>query len=224
MKILISLNKYEINLLLFCFQNVREKPCPNAGSWNALENTKSFTQLSPGVCPLSESEVTYGQVCQVPILGICALHLTYSKCTHTAVNTHLEQWAAIYAAAPEEVPCSSAPQSWYWGWRERCTFTPSTYNPCRTGDSNSQPLGHESDSLPLGHDFSIKKHEETHGLSSSAHPTSMNLLTGRTWRLCMEECFQIHCQVFFNIIQIKSKKKKKKSEWVKMKWNERPRW
>ncbi len=24
------------------------------------------------------------------------------KCTHTAVNTHPEQWAAIYAAAPEE--------------------------------------------------------------------------------------------------------------------------
>ncbi len=47
--------------------------------------------------------------CQVRwlILGICALHLTHPKCTHTAVNTHSntvnthpEQWAAIYAAVP----------------------------------------------------------------------------------------------------------------------------
>ncbi len=49
----------------------------------------------------SESDVTCGQV-WLPILGICALHLTHPKCTHTAVNTHLEQWAAIYAAVPGE--------------------------------------------------------------------------------------------------------------------------
>ncbi len=35
----------------------------------------------------SESDVTYGQVWW-PILGICALHLSHPKCTHTAVNTH----------------------------------------------------------------------------------------------------------------------------------------
>ncbi len=45
--------------------------------------------------------VTYGQVWW-PILGICALQLTHPKCTYTAVNTHPEQWAAIYAAAPGE--------------------------------------------------------------------------------------------------------------------------
>ncbi len=39
------------------------------------------------------------------ILRICALHLTHPKCTHThtavnthTMNTHPEQWAAIYAA------------------------------------------------------------------------------------------------------------------------------
>ncbi len=31
-----------------------------------------------------------------------SLHLTHPKCTHTAVNTHPEQWAVIYAAAPGE--------------------------------------------------------------------------------------------------------------------------
>ncbi len=47
----------------------------------------------------------YGQVWW-PILWICALHLTHpsahthsSEHTHT-VNTHPEQWAAVYAAAP----------------------------------------------------------------------------------------------------------------------------
>ncbi len=49
--------------------------------------------------------------------------------THTE-NTHPEQWAAIYAAAPGEqlgvlVPCSRAPRSGgLWGWRERCTIHP----------------------------------------------------------------------------------------------------
>ncbi len=50
----------------------------------------------------SKVKVTYGQV-WLPILGICALQLTHPKCTHTAVNTHLEQWAAINVAAPGEV-------------------------------------------------------------------------------------------------------------------------
>ncbi len=51
-------------------------------------------------------KVTCGQVWW-PILGICALHLTHPMCTHThssehthTVNTHWEQWAAIYAATP----------------------------------------------------------------------------------------------------------------------------
>ncbi len=95
------------------------------------------------------SDVTYGQVWW-PILGICALHLTHPKCTHTAVNTHTpwththpEQWAALYAVAPGE---QVLVLPWYWGWRERCTFTPPTYNSCRTWDSNSQPLDYESDS------------------------------------------------------------------------------
>ncbi len=98
--------------------------------------------------------MTYDQVWW-PILGICALHLTHPKCTHThTVNTHPEQWAVIYAAAPGgavggSVPCSRAPQSWYWRRRECWTFTPPTYNSCRTWDSNLQPLDYESDSLTI---------------------------------------------------------------------------
>ncbi len=77
-----------------------------------------------------------------------------SKCTLTAVNTHLEQWAAPYfgarGAVGGSVPCSRvSPQSWYWRWREHLLFTPPTDNPCRTWESNRQPLGYKSNSLTI---------------------------------------------------------------------------
>ncbi len=69
------------------------------------------------------------------ILGICALRLTYSKCTHTAVNTHTHTHhehtpgavgshlcCSTQGVVVGSMPCSRAPQSWYWGWRGRCTF------------------------------------------------------------------------------------------------------
>ncbi len=100
--------------------------------------------------------------CQVwwPILEIGALHLTHPSAhtqqwvvnTHT-VNTHPEQWAVIAPAPGEQlggsVPCSRAPQSWYWRWRECYSFTIPTFNPCRTWDSNPQPLDYKSDSLTI---------------------------------------------------------------------------
>ncbi len=49
------------------------------------------------------------------------VHTHSSEHTHT-MNTHPEQWAAIYAALGAvggSVPCSRAPQSWYWRWRKR---------------------------------------------------------------------------------------------------------
>ncbi len=108
----------------------------------------------PGCCKRCESDVTYDQEWW-PILGICALQLSHPKCTHTAVNTHTHRehipgavgshlCCGARGAVEGSVPCSRAPQSWYWGWRERCTFTPPTYNSCR------QPLGYESDSLTIG--------------------------------------------------------------------------
>ncbi len=63
-----------------------------------------FKNIYSSYCLCEESDVTYDQVWW-PILGICALHLSHPKCTHT-VNTHPEQWAAIYAAAPGEQPGS----------------------------------------------------------------------------------------------------------------------
>ncbi len=71
---------------------------------------------------------------------------THTLWTHTAVNTHT-QWTHTYCEhthSSEHTPgavgshlccgvrgavgcsasCSRAPQSWYWGWRESCTFTP----------------------------------------------------------------------------------------------------
>ncbi len=82
----------------------------------------------------SESDVTYSQVWW-PILGIRALHLpiqsahTHREHTPGAVGSHL--CCGARGAVGGSVPCSRAPQSGYWGWRERCTFTPPTYNSCR---------------------------------------------------------------------------------------------
>ncbi len=78
---------------------------------------------------ISESDVTYGQVCW-PILGICALHLTHSSAhTQQWTHTHREHTpAAVGTGQPfigGPVPCSRAP-------RRGCTFSPSIYNPCWT--------------------------------------------------------------------------------------------
>ncbi len=83
-----------------------------------------------------------------------------SKCTHTAVSsehTHCEHapravgshCSSARGAVGGSVPCSRSPQSWYWGWRECCSFTIPTFNPCRTWDSNPQPLDYKSDSLTI---------------------------------------------------------------------------
>ncbi len=73
---------------------------------------------------------------------------------HT-MNTHPEQWADIFAVAPREqlgvwyLAQGSHLSRGIEGGRERCTFTPPTYNPCRYRDSNVRPLGCKSDSLTI---------------------------------------------------------------------------
>ncbi len=56
---------------------------------------------------------------------------THREHTPGAVGSHF--CCGARGAVGGSVPCSRvSPQSWYWGWRERCTFTPPTYNSCRT--------------------------------------------------------------------------------------------
>ncbi len=81
------------------------------------------------------------------------VHTHSSEHTHT-VNTHPEQWAAIYAAVPGEqlgVRCLAQGHlsRGIEGGRERCTFTPPTYNSCRPETRNHNLLGYESDSLTI---------------------------------------------------------------------------
>ncbi len=104
---------------------------------------------------VSESDVTYGQSMVTHTLNPCSAFNPSKVHTHSSEHTHPRSsgqpfisikcaTAAFMLRRPGtvggSVPCSKAPQSWYWGWRERCTFTPPTYNSCRTWDSNSQPL------------------------------------------------------------------------------------
>ncbi len=98
-----------------------------------------------------------------PILGICALHLpiqsahtqqwTHIHCEHTpgAVGSHL--CCGARGAVGGSVPCSRAPKSWYWGWRECCTFTPPPTIPAGP-ETRTRNLWDTSPTLqPLGHDF-----------------------------------------------------------------------
>ncbi len=55
---------------------------------------------------------------------------THHEHTPEAVGRHL--CYGVRGAVGGSGPCSRAPQSWYWGWREGCTFTPPTYNSCWT--------------------------------------------------------------------------------------------
>ncbi len=96
--------------------------------------------------------------------NLCSAFIPSKVCTHTThthTHTHTHNThttlsrssghpfcfcCGTWGAVGGSLPCSRAPQSWYWGWRKHCTFTPPTYNSCRTWDSNLQ-LGYESDSL-----------------------------------------------------------------------------
>ncbi len=58
------------------------------------------------------------------------VHTHSSEHTPGAVGS---QFCGALGTVGGSVPCSRvSPQSWYWRWRERCSFTPPTYNPCRT--------------------------------------------------------------------------------------------
>ncbi len=105
--------------------------------------------------------MTCGQV-WCPILGICALHVTYPcahtqqwivKHTHTHTHTHREQLAVrVFPRAQLGVRClaqGSHLTRGIKGGRERWAFTPPTDNPCQTWESNLQSLGNKSDSLTM---------------------------------------------------------------------------
>ncbi len=89
------------------------------------------------------------------------VHTYSNEHTHT-VNTHPEQCIAVGShlccgargAVGGSVPCSR-----HWGWRERCTFTPSHLQSLPARDSNSQPLDYESDSLTIRPRLPPKKAE-----------------------------------------------------------------
>ncbi len=149
-----------------CSREDRRRGFSNRSSVDAVMSGRSCVFLCeskstlfglPKVDAFSESDVTYGQVWW-PILGISALYLTHPKCTHSSEHTQHEHTpgavgshlcCATRGAVVGSVPCSRAPQSWYWGWRECCTFTPPHLQFLLARDSNSQPLDYESDSLTI---------------------------------------------------------------------------
>ncbi len=106
-----------------------------------------------------------------------------------------------HVAAPGEqfggsVPCSRvSPQSWYWRWREHLLFTPPTDNPCRTWESNLQPLGYKSNSLTIRPRLprcDVWDGEILH--SSHTHTDGVHLptfLLRLTWGFCRDSWFAL---------------------------------
>ncbi len=77
-----------------------------------------------------------------------------SKCTHTVVKIHPEQWAANAAVPGEQlgVRClaqGSHPSHGIEGGESAGYSLPPTDNPCRTWDSNPRPSGYKSNSLSI---------------------------------------------------------------------------
>ncbi len=79
---------------------------------------------------------------------------THTHCEHTprAVGSHL--CCSSRGAVVDSVPYSRAPQSWYWGWRERCT-SPATYNSFQPENRTRNLCITNLTVWPLGHDFPI---------------------------------------------------------------------
>ncbi len=141
--------------------------------------------MSDGGKLVSEkSDVTY---CQVwwPILRICTLQLTHPKCTHTAVNTHPEQWAAIYAVVPREqlgVRCFAQGHLVVVLKVERVLYIHSPHLQFLPAwDSNSQPLDYKSNSLTIRPRFmSLTRKRVCWGLTPKfvcfSHPCRLTLV------------------------------------------------
>ncbi len=70
---------------------------------------------------------------------------TFSAFNPSQVNTHPEQWQSFMLRRPGSSALLKGTSVVVLRWGERWLSTPPTDNPCWTWDSNSQPLGYESD-------------------------------------------------------------------------------
>ncbi len=107
---------------------VTKNSCTDTQCWNAW----NYTVL----------KVICGQVWW-PKLVICALHLTHPKCTHTAVNTHLEQLRVRCLAQGHLSRVIEGEE------RAVHSLPPPTIPPGPRLKPAPQPLGYESDSLTI---------------------------------------------------------------------------
>ncbi len=129
-----------------------------------------------------------------------------SKCTHTAVSsehTHCEHTpgavgshcSSARGAVGGSVPYSRAPQSWYWRRRERCSFTIPTFNPCRTWDSNPQPLDYKSDSLTIRPQLPLRYLDHGQWARLHAHQKAWDMNAEFMLTCTVNRCLHEHISV-----------------------------
>ncbi len=133
------------------------------------------------------------------------------------MNTHPEQWGAIYAAAPlgairGSVSCSRAPQSRYWRWREHWIFTPPpTDKLLPFWDSNPQPFDYESNSLNIRPQLlpeeAYLRNIECHQVARRLNQSETRQGKARQGKVLYIQGSEIDIKI---IIQTRKKKSKKK--------------
>ncbi len=144
-------------------------------------------------------KVTYSQVWW-PILGICALHLPIQ-------SAHTQHWIHTRSSGQpfmlQRLGSSwgfggllKGTLSWYWGWRERCTFTPPIYNSCRP-ETWTRNLSITSPILqPLDHDLPKSSPRKTQPQTqvglwvqwSNMYVKSIFTLKKKLWKSSAVEC------------------------------------
>ncbi len=131
-------------------------------------------------------------------LNLCSA-LTHPKCTHTAVNTHTvnthpEQWATIYAAAPGEQLGFSALLKGTSVVVLRVERTLYIHSPhlqsLLARDSNLQPLDYKSNSLTIRPRLPKCNGIDTSKLITANHSKSLCMIYWNTllpFILCLKE-------------------------------------
>ncbi len=125
--------------------------------------SKFKPELDP-ICDRCESESDVTRV-----FGICTLHLTYPKCTHTR-------------SSGQPFMLRRPGSSWGFGALLKGTSVHwPTYNSCWTWDSNLQPLGYKSNSLTI----------RPMKIGNVGHQKAHWFWSWLLWELCFIDCCTI---------------------------------
>ncbi len=118
-----------------CFHHISFIYTDGSKSEDRVSSAFGINHQKRGIAIPKHTSIFTAEANATHTLNLCSA-FNPSKCTHTAVNTR-SSGQPIYAAAPgEQLGVWCLPQGHLSrgieGGKELCTFTPPTYNSCRT--------------------------------------------------------------------------------------------